>query len=207
MKTLAILGLCGAAGASALCLCLFAQVGELRREAAALKGETISLKRETASIKREAVSSNFSVQQALKKRVQAPTAEPVELADVMDKLQRHANKLFFSGKYENWPLAAFYVEEIEETVQALAMKEVLSGQMNVSAVMPPLLLPIIEELEHAVVDQDRARFQKHYQELIFSCNSCHAASQHAFIVIEDPRTPACDNQRFEPPKVAAVGRE
>ena len=40
-----------------------------------------------------------------------PPEPPVEVADVMTKLQRHANKLYFAGKHENWKLADFYIDE------------------------------------------------------------------------------------------------
>src|SRR5947208_2029132 len=79
-----------------------------------------------------------AVAQATAKPAPAPET-PVEIADIMTKLQRHANKLYFAGKFENWPLADFYVEEIEETVNDVARKEIMDRQVNISGLMPALM--------------------------------------------------------------------
>jgi hypothetical protein len=132
------------------------------------------------------------------KAVSVGAEEPVEIADIMTKLQRHANKLFFAGKRENWPLADFYVEEIEETVKEVAKKNILDGPVNVSGLMPALILPEILELERAVSQKDVPAFNSHYQALTASCNACHVATRRAYLVIDSPRTPAYDNQHYEP---------
>lgn len=131
---------------------------------------------------------------------------PIELADVMTKLQRHANKLYFSGKMENWKLADFYIEEIEETVKAISKKDIMDGQINVSGLMAGLILPEIEALENVVSKKDLPGFEKHYQALVTSCNACHEAAKRPYLVIELPRTPIFDNQRYAPvlPAVAPL---
>ena len=133
-----------------------------------------------------------------------PCEEPIELADVMTKLQRHANKLYFSGKMENWKLADFYIEEIEETVKAISKKDIMDGQINISGLMAGLILPEIEALENVVSKKDLPGFEKHYQALVTSCNACHEAAKRPYLVIELPRTPIFDNQRYAPVLPAAA---
>ena len=135
-----------------------------------------------------------------------PPQEPIELADVMTKLQRHANKLYFAGTLQNWKLADFYIEEIEETVKAISKKDIMEGPINISGLMDGLILPEIEELERVVSQQDVPGFAKHYQALVDSCNACHTAANRPYLVIDQPRTPAFDNQHYEPliPALAPV---
>ncbi len=167
--------------------------------------QTIALRRETRTLK-------ASLEEILKRPVAQPLPPPpepppptVEVADVMNKLQRHANKLYFAGQHENWKLADFYVEEIEETAKAFSKMNVLHGQVNVSGLMGALVLPEIVELERAVSEADGPAFRKHYQALIVSCNACHTAARLPFVVVQDPKTPAYDNQRYEPLTAIAAG--
>src|SRR4051794_40996435 len=46
------------------------------------------------------------------KVVRTQPQSPIDIADYMTKFQRHAIKLYFAAKLQNWPLADFYVEEI-----------------------------------------------------------------------------------------------
>jgi len=131
------------------------------------------------------------------------TQEPVELADVMEKLQRHSNKLYFAGRSENWDLAAFYLEEIEETVKGIEKKDVMEGQINISGLMQGLILPEVEKLETAVKSKDNQSFQKQYHALTSSCNACHVTANHPYIVIQAPHVPVMDNQQYEPIRAVA----
>lgn len=164
--------------------------------------QTIELRKETRTLK-------ASLEEVLKRPVAPPPPSPsepppptVEVADVMTKLQRHANKLYFAGQHENWKLADFYVEEIEETAKAFSKMNVMHGQVNVSGLMGALILPEIEELERAVSEADGAAFQRHYKTLLSNCNACHTSARLPFIVVQDPKTPAYDNQRYD--RVTAI---
>jgi hypothetical protein len=178
--TLSLFGLVTATGLAALLV----QTVELRKETRTLKASLVEI------LKRPPVPPPPTPPES--------TAPLIEVADVMTKLQRHANKLYFAGQHENWKLADFYVEEIEETAKAFSKMNVMHGQVNVSGLMGALILPEIEELERAVSEADGAAFHKHYQALISNCNACHTAARLPFIVVQDPKSPAYDNQRYEP---------
>ena len=92
--------------------------------------------------------------------VRAP--EPVEIGDIMTKLQRHANKLYFAGEHRNWELAAFYLEELEETVKGIANKDIMEGQVNVSGLMQGVLVPEVETLEEKLAHQNLDEFRAQY---------------------------------------------
>jgi hypothetical protein len=181
MKLNPFLNAVGMTGGIATAVFLYVKVARLQEETQALK---------------------ISLNKAQAQAQPAAAPEPIELADVMAKLQRHANKLYFSGARENWELAAFYVEEIEETVEEIEKKQnVMHGQINVSGLMPALLQPEIEKLEACLKRKDLSAFREQYQALMASCNSCHQAAGKPYIVIAEPHNPAYDNQRFEPVSV------
>lgn len=165
---------------------------------AVLLVQTAELRKETRTLKSSLAAALNRPPPPAPRAPRAPAPPPIEVADVMTKLQRHANKLYFAGERQNWKLADFYVEEIEETAKAFSKLDVMHGQVNVSGLMGALILPEIEELERAVSEADSPAFRKHYQTLISNCNACHTAANLPFIVIQDPKTPVYDNQRYEP---------
>ncbi|MBL4754453.1 MAG: hypothetical protein JKY52_12775 [Flavobacteriales bacterium] len=123
--------------------------------------------------------------------------EDIELGDVMTKLQRHANKLWFSGKAANWPLAAFYVHELDETFEELTIHEVFYEGVNISLLTKQMGLKPLKSVEDAVKRKDGAAFRSSYKNLVSSCNTCHQSSNHPFVVIKTPTVPAFDNQEYE----------
>lgn len=120
----------------------------------------------------------------------------VELAVVMGHLQRHANKLYFAGQNSNWPLAGFYVHEIEEAMEEVADGQITDEGINISKLMEAIGLPALEILEASIKAQNKGDFDKAYLNLVNTCNTCHQSSKHEYIVIDLPKTPALDNQKY-----------
>ena len=58
--------------------------------------------------------------------------------------------------------------------------------------------PALAQLQAAVDAHDGAKFDAAYDALSASCNGCHSAAGHGFLVIQRPRTPMLDNLRAEP---------
>ena len=121
---------------------------------------------------------------------------PVELAPLMLRLQIHMDKLFWAGKAQNWPLAAFYVHELNETLETISKAGVVKNGMNVSALANPMLGGALTGVEAAV--KAKAGFEAAYGATVQSCNGCHAATKHGFIRIKIPARPIFDNQVFTP---------
>lgn len=124
--------------------------------------------------------------------------EEYEIADVMTKVQRHFNKLYFAGSNENWELAEFYIEETEEAMEGLAEADVVEDGVNVSALVMTKGFAPLEQVEAAVKAQDKTAFLEAYTLQTEQCNSCHALTKHAFIKIKVPETPVFDNQVYTP---------
>ena len=114
----------------------------------------------------------------------------------MNNLQRHANKLWFAGNAENWELAAFYVEELEESMDAVVKANVVEDGIALTPLMKNMGLISIDGLEKAIEKKDVKSFITAYDLLISNCNSCHHSSNHSFIKIKRPETPVYDNQVY-----------
>jgi hypothetical protein len=206
MNFSSVLNLVGTFGAIVAALVLYVQITRLKEETNWLKAslaQTVVARelRSSRPAPSAAPAAAPAPAAAVSPAAPVPTGEEgeMELAGVMAKLQLHANKLYFAGSRQNWALADFYVEEIEETVKDICKRRnIMHGQINISGLMPALLLPEVEKLEATVARKDPVAFRENYTALTAACNACHTAARKAFIVIEDPRTPALDNQRYEP---------
>lgn len=122
--------------------------------------------------------------------------EEIEVAVVMSHIQRHTNKLFFAGKNANWPLASFYVHELEESMEEIEDGNIEDDGINISKLMKAMGIPALEGLEDAIKAEDTQAFDTAYQQLVTNCNACHQSTNHPYIVIINPTTPALDNQQF-----------
>ena len=121
---------------------------------------------------------------------------PFEVADVMTKLQRNMNKLWFAGSSQNWVLANFYVKELEEAEDVIAEQNVVDESYNLSQLMKVMGKPSIKELASTINAQDQAKFKEKYINVVNNCNACHASTKHEFLVIKQPTAPAYDNQDY-----------
>jgi type II secretory pathway component PulL len=128
----------------------------------------------------------------------AEEASHNELLAYMGYFQRFADKLYFAGKEQNWELAEFYTEELEETAEKLANGNIEDEGVNLSALVPSVLLPSIEPLEKAIKAKDSKAFQENYVLLVNSCNKCHTLAKHPFIRVAVPTSPTHGNQVYRP---------
>lgn len=119
-----------------------------------------------------------------------------ELAEHMGSLQRYMNKLWFAGINENEALAAFYIHEIEENMEEIVEGNIMDDGKDISVLMKSMALPALEQLDEVIDQRDFAAFQNEYLTLVNACNSCHQVTEHAFIRITQPETPAFTNQVY-----------
>lgn len=151
------------------------------REIAILKAEIASLKAAPAAT--------------------AAAATVPELGQQMLELQiRHA-RLWQPGAARNWMLAQFELAELRESLAGVVE---LNGdhaavQPNrLADVLPAMMDPSLKQMQHAIDTQDGAGFDQAYDALSNACSACHAASDHAFLVIQRPQSPVLDNLKASP---------
>jgi hypothetical protein len=118
------------------------------------------------------------------------------LGQAMGRIQVYANKLWFSGDAENWPLASFYVHELEETMDEVKAHRREEGGQRVDKLIVDFGLQPLEEVELSVELKDVHAFKLSYENLITYCNACHVSTAKPYIRIKTPERPAFDNQHF-----------
>lgn len=124
--------------------------------------------------------------------------EPLELGPYMSTMQRWSQKLGFALQQENQPLAEFYLTEIEETSGEVAGKFGVYEGMEISRNLTALLDPAVADLRQAIEEGDLQAATSRYEQMIGACNTCHAATQHPFIVITPASGEPPYNQDFAP---------
>ena len=125
-------------------------------------------------------------------------AEELEVAVLMHRFQVHSEKLYFAGKAENWELASFYLHELEEGAAELRDANVSEEGFSLSKGVEAIFVPAHHKLEEVVKAKSSAEFEGAYAGLVGSCNACHGASKHGFIVIQTPTRPAFSGQKYTP---------
>lgn len=122
--------------------------------------------------------------------------EEIELAVYMNRLQLYMNKLWFAAKNKNWELAAFYLEETEETMEEVAKHDIEEDGIRINEQMKTWGISAIEPIEKAIESKELNSFELEYTNLITNCNGCHTATKHNFIKIKTPDAPAFTNQVY-----------
>jgi hypothetical protein len=123
-----------------------------------------------------------------------------DLVGAMASLQRWTDKLGRAGAAGNWPLADFYLHEMEEATEELAEAGVIYHEQPVSQLTGVMLKPAVESLEEAVKAKDAELFRTRYTTLVQTCNVCHSATGYGFIRVTEPVLSFNPwNQDFTPP--------
>jgi hypothetical protein len=139
--------------------------------------------------------SKISTNKAPEIEIEKEVEHDLELAVFMGRMQIFMNKLYFSGIANNAELIEFYLHEIEEAMEEVEHANIIDDGVDISANMKLFGVNQIENLENSLKSgQD---FKEAYGVLVTSCNNCHTASKHPFIIIKEPTNPVLDNQVYE----------
>jgi hypothetical protein len=121
------------------------------------------------------------------------------LGDLMTALvqPRHI-KLGLAGSEQNWPYAAYELDQLRETFADVA--EILPKYRDLS--IPDMITSTVKEplaaLNRAIEAKDGNQFSAAYGQLTASCNACHQSYDRAAIVIRPPTVGAFPDQDFRP---------
>ena len=118
-------------------------------------------------------------------------------------LQPRHIKLFYAGQQRNWPLAAFQLSELYNAVRRIGQSIPNYRTYNVDDAVAAIFTPKVMAMDKAIKSQDPAQFTRAYRELTQSCNDCHVAMDHGFLVMKVPDAAAASNfvdQDFAPPR-------
>lgn len=123
------------------------------------------------------------------------------LGEIMGVIQQHHAKLYYAGTEKNWPLAAYELNEIQESLDdAIQLypgkfKEV---RVPLSELIPTMTKSTMDQVHDAITRKNEESFVRAYQALSTSCSSCHAAANDPFIRIKVPSAGMFSDQDFAP---------
>jgi hypothetical protein len=116
-----------------------------------------------------------------------------QLGGIMTSVQIQHLKLWSAGNARNWPLAAYELRQLKESLVEAAM---LYSGIPVSNVTT--LAGAIDAISAAVERKDSTKFVKEFDELTKGCNTCHQSMDRSFIAIRTPTDQPFANQVFAP---------
>jgi hypothetical protein len=130
----------------------------------------------------------------------AAAQHPAALGDLMTAfVQPRHIKLGIAGTEQNWPYAAYELDQLRATLADLA--EILPNYRDLS--VPDMIASTVKEplmaLDRAIQAKDTNQFATAYGKLTTSCNVCHRAYDRAVIVIQQPTGSVFPDQDFRPP--------
>jgi hypothetical protein len=115
------------------------------------------------------------------------------VGEFMSSIQMHHAKLWFAGKNENWELANFEIEEIQESLDDI--QQYCADSPSIKTL--PMIFPPLDSVKLAISEKNIDMFKTSFNLLTNTCNNCHKAANHAFNVIRIPDIPPVTNQVFE----------
>jgi hypothetical protein len=123
--------------------------------------------------------------------------EEVEVAVYMGRMHTYSNKLWIAGSQGNLELALFYQHEIEEVMEEVEHAGIMDGDVDISAAMRTIGIPVVEGLKAHLKAEGLSAFNERYELLLGACNSCHSSTGHGIIRIASPAVAAM-GQDFAP---------
>lgn len=123
------------------------------------------------------------------------------LGEIMTTIHLHHAKLYFSGQSENWELASYQLDEIKEGLdEATELHEHFKEVKTSLKDLRHLTDQSLTDIETAIKQKNKTHFMTGFQRLTVSCNQCHQAADHGFIVVQAPIGPMFTNQKFSKEK-------
>lgn len=92
-------------------------------------------------------------------------------------------ELYWAGEDENWEYAGYQVEKIR-----LAIENGLERRPKREASAQSFLNTSLPEIERAIQERDTLVFDRAFQALTVSCNSCHAMEKVSHFMVKEPLT-------------------
>lgn len=119
-----------------------------------------------------------------------------ELAVLMARQQYLVLKLGESVHAGNRALMGFYVHELRESTGGIIADVATYDGFKIADLTRSILIPDLERLATTIDEAPISDVKLAYTRVIQSCNACHAATDHGFILITEARGESGWNQAF-----------
>lgn len=119
------------------------------------------------------------------------------LGEIMGYLQvRHA-KLSFAGEKENWQLADYELDELQEGLDDITKFHPTHEKvpMPTDKVVRLFMDQPLRQLRDAIAQKKAAAFSTAFDNVTAACNACHAQSNFSFIRIQKPNGPSSQSNQ------------
>ena len=133
----------------------------------------------------------------------APASAPAQayvpgFGEIMSFQQMRHMKLWFAGEAQNWPLAAYEVDELKEGFDDVVGYHPTLGKKPVAPrdLVPQLTTEPLDSLGAAVGRGDLHAFEAGFDALTRACNSCHQAMDFSFNQVQRPTSNPYADQVF-----------
>ena len=113
------------------------------------------------------------------------------------------SSLWFAGKENNWPLAAFFLNEARQhirwTIRIRPIRKDLEGNsVDLKGIYDSVDDSVMVRLQQAIDKKDGAQFAATYKETLVQCYSCHKASGKPYLRPMIPTVPPQTIINFDP---------
>ena len=95
-------------------------------------------------------------------------------------------KLGIAGKARNWDYAAYEASELRNAFGRIGRTIPTYRKQALPDMFASAILPAMDKLDAAIKAKDGKGFDAAYKEVTASCNNCHGALEHSFVVIREP---------------------
>ncbi|MBL4629786.1 MAG: hypothetical protein JKY14_01000 [Paraglaciecola sp.] len=121
-----------------------------------------------------------------------------QLLDVMHELQTYSTKFYFAGIARNKALALWYAWKLDRAVQIIKDRRIEPYAYNGwdAAELVKMLDTPISNINTVLKNEQWNKFASHFDTLMRTCNACHTATEHQFIIVKSPNGEPPQNQKF-----------
>ena len=105
-------------------------------------------------------------------------------------------KLGLAGSEQNWPYAAYELDQLRETFADVGEIMPQYRDLSILDIITSTVKKPLAALDQAIKAKDVNQFIAAYGQLTTSCNSCHQSYDRAVIVIQPPTVAAFPDQDF-----------
>ena len=133
----------------------------------------------------------------------APPQPPVvdfhpSLGDTMTMLvqPRHI-KLGVGGRARNWAYVAYEASELRNAFGRVSRTIPIYRQNKLADLFAAGAVPALDRLDAAIKAKNARKFDAAYRDLTQTCNACHSALDHPYVVIRAPLSSPYADQDFK----------
>lgn len=108
---------------------------------------------------------------------------------------RHA-KLWFAGDAKNWDLAAYELDELQESLEGAGKFHKGFKGKPVAPMIKSIMTEPYKLVDKSIAEKNKADFVNAYDKLSAACTQCHEAAGFGYIVIQRPSNPWFSDMKF-----------